>query len=98
MGKKAKAGEEDALTRIAIVNNDKCKPKKCRQVKPAITTTCLKADQLISFHWIDCSLLVAAASAPTGMQEDVSSCAYGQTVYRSGTYQQGKQLFSQTAC
>ena len=23
--------EQDKLTRIAIVNNDKCKPKKCRQ-------------------------------------------------------------------
>jgi Possible Fer4-like domain in RNase L inhibitor, RLI len=41
MGKKAKAGEEDALTRIAIVNNDKCKPKKCRQVRTAVTTVLL---------------------------------------------------------
>jgi hypothetical protein len=34
MGKKSKAGsgEEEALTRVAIVNADKCKPKKCRQV------------------------------------------------------------------
>ena len=23
--------EQDSLTRIAIVNNDRCKPKKCRQ-------------------------------------------------------------------
>ena len=28
MGKK---DEENAVTRIAIVNSDKCKPKKCRQ-------------------------------------------------------------------
>jgi translation initiation factor RLI1 len=25
--------KEDANTRIAIVNTDKCKPKKCRQVR-----------------------------------------------------------------
>ena len=24
-------GSQDKLTRIAIVNSDKCKPKKCRQ-------------------------------------------------------------------
>ena len=27
------AEEEERLTRIAIVNKDKCKPKKCRQVR-----------------------------------------------------------------
>jgi len=32
MASKKKGGEEqDSLTRIAIVNSDKCKPKKCRQ-------------------------------------------------------------------
>lgn len=30
-GKKKEQKEQDALTRIAIVNNDRCKPKKCRQ-------------------------------------------------------------------
>lgn len=30
--KKKEAEEEERLTRIAIVNKDKCKPKKCRQV------------------------------------------------------------------
>ena len=32
MGKKDKnSKEEEQLTRIAIVNNEKCKPSKCRQ-------------------------------------------------------------------
>ena len=31
MGKKGKSGDDDKLTRIAIVNPDKCKPKKCAQ-------------------------------------------------------------------
>ena len=30
-GAKSKAGEEEALTRIAIVTAEKCKPKKCNQ-------------------------------------------------------------------
>ena len=33
-GKKKKAGDEggdESLTRIAIVSDDKCKPKKCKQ-------------------------------------------------------------------
>jgi ATP-binding cassette subfamily E protein 1 len=28
---KSKAGEEEALTRIAIIAAEKCKPKKCNQ-------------------------------------------------------------------
>ena len=32
MSKKA-SKEEESLTRIAIVNSDKCKPRKCRQVR-----------------------------------------------------------------
>ena len=31
MPKVKAAKEEEGLTRIAIVNSDKCKPKKCRQ-------------------------------------------------------------------
>lgn len=34
MPPKKKEEEVDRLTRIAIVNKDKCKPKKCRQVSP----------------------------------------------------------------
>ena len=30
-GGKAKSGDDDNLTRIAIVNTSKCKPKKCNQ-------------------------------------------------------------------
>lgn len=33
MPPKKKEEEVDRLTRIAIVNKDKCKPKKCRQVR-----------------------------------------------------------------
>jgi ATP-binding cassette, sub-family E, member 1 len=29
--KKREEKEQDSLTRIAIVNSDRCKPKKCRQ-------------------------------------------------------------------
>lgn len=31
MSKVKATKEEEALTRIAIVNSDKCKPRKCRQ-------------------------------------------------------------------
>lgn len=34
--KKKQSSEEESLTRIAIVNKDKCKPKKCRQVRIAL--------------------------------------------------------------
>lgn len=33
MPPKKKEEEVDRLSRIAIVNKDKCKPKKCRQVR-----------------------------------------------------------------
>lgn len=40
MPPKKKEEEVDRLTRIAIVNKDKCKPKKCRQVCCVVVGVC----------------------------------------------------------
>jgi translation initiation factor RLI1 len=61
--KKDTSDEEDKLTRIAIVNKDKCKPKKCRQVRHLFLTCVVegaRAEELIA---------IDPLPRPPGMQE-----------------------------
>ncbi len=55
MPPKKREEDVDRLTRIAIVNKDKCKPKKCRQVRGGLfggggAVSCWQANR---HRWMD---------------------------------------------
>lgn len=75
MPPKKKEAPDEGLTRIAIVNKDKCKPKKCRQV--CKTSDVLCGRQLV--HTRPC--LNLRGLVLVGVQEALSGGQAGKDVY-----------------